>query len=73
MARVYGLIPNFAGDSFCNCQLNQENVNRIRNVVNLSSKVSTDSVKRLTTISGKVQKTVNQNQEKTLFLFRVEM
>ena len=41
---------------------------RIRNVVNDSSKMSTDSVKRLTTLSGKVQKTVNLNQEKTVVL-----
>lgn len=39
--------------------------------VNYSSKVSTDPVKRLTTISGKVPKTVNQNQEKTIACYSV--
>ena len=34
MARVYGLILNFAGDSFQCCQHFQENVNKIRNAVN---------------------------------------
>ncbi|MBR6142120.1 MAG: hypothetical protein IKQ37_10235, partial [Bacteroidaceae bacterium] len=47
------------------CQLKQENVNRIRKAVNCFSKVLTDPAKRLTTISEKVQKTVNQIQEKT--------
>ena len=34
MARVYGLTPNFAGDSVLSCQQFQENVNQIRNAVN---------------------------------------
>jgi hypothetical protein len=33
----------------------------------MSGRLSTYSVNRLSTISGKVKKTVNQNQEKTLF------
>ena len=64
MSRVCRLIPNFAGDSF-RCQSFQEKDNLFSKGVNYSSKVSTCSVKRLSTTSGKRAKTVNQNQEKT--------
>ena len=65
MSRVCRLIPNFAGDCFCRCQSFQEKDNLFSKGVNDSSKVSTCSVKRLSTTSGKRRKTVNQNQEKT--------
>ena len=48
------------------CQPFQEKDNIFSKGVNESSKVSTCSVKRLSTTSGKKTKTVNQNQEKTL-------
>ena len=51
---------------FNSCQLFQEKVNLFSKGVNDSSKVSTYSVKRLSTTSGKRGKTVNQNQEKAV-------
>ena len=65
MSRIYGLIPNFAGATSNCCQSFQEKDNLFRKGVNEIRKVSTASVKPLSTTSGKVQKTVNQNQEKT--------
>ena len=65
MSRVFRLIPNFADDNSCCCQSFQEKDNLFSEGVNDSSKVSTCSVKRLSTTSGNRVKTVNQNQEKT--------
>ena len=59
------IIPNFAGDSFQRCQLSQENVNLFRNNVNNVRKVVNSFRKRLSATSGKEQKTVNRNHEKT--------
>ena len=53
MTRVCRIIPNFAGDSFQYCQLNQENinlfrktVNNVRKVVNLFSKLTVNHIRK---------------------------